>query len=90
MIEAKLPGLWRVGGHGWGVTTTLSGSLDSNVYLLRLDGATVLIDCGTVENEIKTVNGFCRCGHLVTCLSPFDFFQGALPLLRQKFSSEGI
>ena len=51
MIEEKLPGLWRVGGHGWGVTTTISGSGDSNVYLLRLDGAEVLIDCGTLEGR---------------------------------------
>jgi len=49
MIEEKLAGLCRVGGHGWGVTTTISGSGDSNVYLLRLDGAIVLIDCGTLE-----------------------------------------
>jgi glyoxylase-like metal-dependent hydrolase (beta-lactamase superfamily II) len=43
-----LPDVFRVGGGGWdGAVPALSAEADSNVYLLRLDGAVVLVDCAT-------------------------------------------
>jgi glyoxylase-like metal-dependent hydrolase (beta-lactamase superfamily II) len=85
MIEEKLPGLWRVGGHGWGVTTTLSGSRDSNVYLLRLNDAEVLIDCGTLEGRPFIENNIREAGvnpenitDLLLTHSHYDHTQGVV------------
>jgi metallo-beta-lactamase class B len=45
---AIVPGVWRVGGGSWrGAVTPLSAEADCNVYFLDLDGAGVLVDCGT-------------------------------------------
>jgi hydroxyacylglutathione hydrolase len=45
---AILPSVWRVGGGSWGGTVQpLSAEADGNVYLLELDRADVLVDCGT-------------------------------------------
>jgi hydroxyacylglutathione hydrolase len=43
-----VPGVWRVGGGSWrGAVPALSPEQDANVYLLALDGAVALVDCGT-------------------------------------------
>jgi metallo-beta-lactamase class B len=43
-----VPGVWRIGGGSWGgAVPALSPEEDANVYLLRLDGAIALVDCGT-------------------------------------------
>jgi glyoxylase-like metal-dependent hydrolase (beta-lactamase superfamily II) len=43
-----VPGVWRVGGGSWGgAVEAASAEEDANVYLLRLDGAQALVDCGT-------------------------------------------
>jgi metallo-beta-lactamase class B len=45
---AILSSVWRVGGGSWsGTVPPLSAEADGNVYLLELDGAGVLVDCGT-------------------------------------------
>ncbi len=84
MIEEKLPGLWRVGGHSWGVTTTISGGGDSNVYLLRLEGAEVIIDCGTIAGRPLIENNIRQAGvnpgdltDLILTHSHYDHTQGA-------------
>lgn len=84
MIEEILPGLWRVGGNDWGVTTTLSHRLDSNVYLLRLEGAVVLIDCGTVDGRPLIESNIGEAGVKVEAVtdlllthSHYDHTQGA-------------
>jgi metallo-beta-lactamase class B len=47
-----VPGVWRIGGGSWGGTVeALSAEEDANVYLLRLDGASVLVDCGTRDGR---------------------------------------
>jgi metallo-beta-lactamase class B len=51
-VEQLLPGLWRVGGDTWnGTARALSAEGDANAYLLRPDGAGVLIDCGTLAGR---------------------------------------
>jgi metallo-beta-lactamase class B len=52
--EELLPGFWRVGGDTWnGTVRALSAEGDANVYLLRPNGAGVLIDCGTLVGRTR-------------------------------------
>jgi glyoxylase-like metal-dependent hydrolase (beta-lactamase superfamily II) len=57
---AILPSVWRVGGGSWsGTVQPLSAEADGNVYFLELEGADVLVDCGTRAGS-RTIGGNLR------------------------------
>jgi metallo-beta-lactamase class B len=57
MIEQLLPNVWRVGGRSWDGRTAELSPGGSNVYLVVLGEAGVLIDCGILsEREIIEAN----------------------------------
>lgn len=51
MSERITAGVWRVGGDTWGLEDLPSLSVGCNVYLFRLDGACVMVDCGVNESR---------------------------------------
>jgi glyoxylase-like metal-dependent hydrolase (beta-lactamase superfamily II) len=56
-------GVWRVGGGSWnGAVTALSAEPDANVFHLRLDGAAVLVDCGTTAGRARIEKNLRRLG----------------------------
>lgn len=63
-VEQVVPGVCRVGGDGWGdALPPLSSDGDANVYVLALDGADVLVDCGATGGHDAIERNLREAGH---------------------------
>jgi glyoxylase-like metal-dependent hydrolase (beta-lactamase superfamily II) len=89
-----LNNLWRVGGGTWnGRTTALSAEPDGNVYLLRVPGANILVDCGTLAG-LPAVNANLdrlgaaleKVGELLLTHSHWDHTEAALAVQTESES----
>jgi len=96
-------GVWRVGGGSWnGYVAPLSAEADANAYFLELDGAGVLVDCGTdrgydaIETNLRDIcSDSTRLTDLVLTHSHWDHcgaaarWQARVPSLRTHLNAVG-
>jgi metallo-beta-lactamase class B len=96
-------GVWRVGGGSWGgAVAAMSEEADANVYLLRVDGADILVDCGTRAGRDEVSRNLLNLGcdpdalsDLLLTHSHWDHtdaaaeWQAALPAMQTHLNSIG-